>query len=383
MLPDLGEFLGLGVGELAELLHHAVGHALADRREHVALLDQLARDIERQIGAVDHEAHETQPAGQDVGVLGDQHAAHIKLVAPFARRIEQIERARAGNEGEDSIFVAALGAPVEGQSGLVELAGKAPIKFGVFLGRHLGFGVGPDRRAVADAALFGAEFLDEVDRHRDRAGMVADDALERPGLEEFLRGVDEVKRHAGPALRRVFERERRDGERAFAVRRPAPRLLSPGAARVDGHFVRDHERRIEADAELAYEGGGFLARVLGRELVEEGLGAGAGDGAKPLGQVFAGHADAVVREGQGLGVGIDRDLDRERSAILDQFGPGDQFVAQLLAGVGGVGDELADENLAVGIDRMDHEIQQARNVGLEALRAHGFAGRGLGVGGQG
>ena len=139
---------------------------------------------------------------------------------------------------------------------------------------------------------------------------------------------------------------------------------------------------VEADAELADEGGGFLARVFGRELVQEGLGAGAGDGAEPAGQVFAGHADAIVREGQRLGVGIDRDLDRERSAVLDQFRLGDRLVAQLLAGVGGVGDEFADENLPVGIDRMDHQLQQARNVGLEAL-GRGFAGRGLGVGGQG
>ena len=102
---------------------------------------------------------------------------------------------------------------------------------------------------------------------------------------------------------------------------------------------------------------------------------------RPLGQVFAGHADAVVREGQRLGVRIDRNLDRERSAVLDQFRLGDRFVAQLLAGVGGVGDELADEDLAVGIDRMDHQMQQARNVGLEAL-GRGFGGRGLGVGGQ-
>ena len=175
--------------------------------------------------------------------------------------------------------------------------------------------------------------------------------------------------------------ERRDGEGALAVRRPAPGLVRPGAVRVDGDFVRDHERRIEADAELPDERGGFLARVFRRKLVEEGLGAGAGDGAKPLRQVFAGHADAVVREGQRLGVGIDRDLDRERRAVLDQFRLGDRFVAQLLAGVGRVGDELADENLPVGIDRMDHEVQQARNVGLEAL-GRGFAGRGLGVGGQ-
>ena len=192
-----------------------------------------------------------------------------------------------------------------------------------------------------------------------------------------------MKGDARPALRRVFERQRRDGEGALAVRRPAPGLVRPGAARVDGDFVRDHERRIEADAELPDEGGGFLARVFGRELVQEGLGAGAGDGAKPARQVVAGHADAIVREGQGLGVRIDRDFDRERRAVLDQFRLGDRFVAQLLAGVGGVGDELADENLPVGIDRMDHEMQQARNVGLEALGAGGFAGRGLGVGGQG
>ena len=74
-------------------------------------------------------------------------------------------------------------------------------------------------------------------------------------------------------------------------------------------------------------------------------------------------------------------VDRERSAVLDQFGLGDRLVAQLLAGVGGVGDEFADEDVAVGIDRMHHEMQQARNVGLEAL-GPGFGGRGAGVGGQ-
>jgi hypothetical protein len=48
-----------------------------------------------------------------------------------------------------------------------------------------------------------------------------------------------------------------------------------------------------------------------------------------------------------IGVRIDRDLDRERSAILDELGRGDRLIAQLLTGVGGVGDELADENFPV------------------------------------
>ena len=241
MFPDLGEFFGLGVRELAKLLHHAIGHALADRSEDVAFLDELARDVERQIGAVDYEPDETEPAGQEVGVLGDEHTAHVKLVAPFALRIEQVERPRARNEGKHRIFVTALGAPMQSERRLVELAGKRAVEFGVLLLRHLGLGLGPDRRAVRDAALLGAELLDEVDRHRDRAGMVADDALERPRLEEFLRGVVQVKGDAGPSLRRVFKRQRGDGERALAIRGPAPGFVRSGPVGIDGDFVRHHE----------------------------------------------------------------------------------------------------------------------------------------------
>ncbi len=186
ILPDLGELLRLGVGELAELLHHAVGHALLDGGENVALLDELARDVEREIGAVGHEAHETQPARKDVGVLGDEHAPHIELVAPLARRVEQVERPRAGDEGEHGVFVPPLGAPMQGERGLVELAGKAAIEFGVFLRRHFRLGLHPDRRAVADAALLGSELLDQIDRHGDRARMIAHDPLKRPRLKEFL-----------------------------------------------------------------------------------------------------------------------------------------------------------------------------------------------------
>ncbi len=280
MLPHFREFLGLALGELAEFLHHAIGHALADRGEHVALLDQFARDIERQVGAVDHEADEPEPAGQKIRVLGDQHAAHIELVAPLALRIEQVERPRAGNEGEHGIFVPPLGAPMEGERRLVELAGQAAIEFRIFLRRHLGLGLRPDRGAVGDAALLGAELFDEVDRHRDRAGMIAHDALELSRLEEFLRRVVEMEGDARAAPWRVVEFKRGDGERALPVRRPAPGLVRSGAAGVDGHVVGDHEGRIEADAELADEGCGFLARVLGGELVEERLGAGAGDGAE-------------------------------------------------------------------------------------------------------
>ncbi len=82
-----------------------------------------------------------------------------------------------------------------------------------------------------------------------------------------------MKRDARAALGRIFKWERRDGEGALAVRRPAPCLVRPGAARVDDDIVGDHEGRVEADAELADQRGSFLARVLGGEFVQERLGA--------------------------------------------------------------------------------------------------------------
>ena len=159
-------------------------------------------------------------------------------------------------------------------------------------------------------------------------------------------------------------------------------LVGARAARLDHDLVGDHEGRIEADAELADQRLRFALGVLGGELVEKGLGAGAGDGAEARGQVLAAHADPVVGNREGLGVLVERDRDREGRAVGDQLRVGDRLVAQLLAGVGGVGDEFADEDFPVGIDRMDHQMQQARNVGLEALRRCGLVGRGRGVGGQ-
>ena len=39
--------------------------------------------------------------------------------------------------------------------------------------------------------------------------------------------------------------------------------------------------------------------------------------------------------------------------------------AQLVAGVGGVGDQCAEEDLRVGIERVGDEVQQLRHLGLE------------------
>ena len=91
--------------------------------------------------------------------------------------------------------------------------------------------------------------------------------------------------------------DRRDGEAAFAVGRPHPGRVRTGAARNHVHPVGDHEGRIEADAELADQRG-FLVRLGGFDPVDEGFGAGPGDGAERLDHLLAAHADAVVFDGE-------------------------------------------------------------------------------------
>ena len=49
-------------------------------------------------------------------------------------------------------------------------------------------------------------------------------------------------------------------------------------------------------------------------------------------------------------------------------GCGNRLVAQLVERIGGVGDQLAQEDVAVGIDRMHHEMQELGHLGLELVR---------------
>ena len=51
--------------------------------------------------------------------------------------------------------------------------------------------------------------------------------------------------------------------------------------------------------------------------------------------------------------------------VAHQLGPGDRLVAQPVARVGRVGNQLAQEDVGLGIDRMHHQPQQLGDLGLE------------------
>ena len=64
------------------------------------------------------------------------------------------------------------------------------------------------------------------------------------------------------------------------------------------------------------------------------------------------------------------------AVALEQALVGQRLEAQLVAGVGGVGDQLPQEDLLVAVEGVDHQIQQLADLGLETvggLLGHGWS----------
>ena len=269
-----------------------------------------------------------------------------------------------GHEGEHGVFLPSLGAVVDRQRRLVELAGRAAVEVGVFLGLDLGARLGPQRGAVGDFGGLGAWLVHDGDRHRNVAGLIADDPLQLEALDVVLGAVHQLQHHAGAARRRCVRGDWHQRERAFAVGRPQPRLVRSGAAGEHIDPLGDHEGRIEAHSELTDQRR-TAAALRGLDSLHERPGARAGDGAQRLHHFVPAHADAVVLDRDLLLVGVDGDRDAQLWVIAQQGRVGDRLVAQLLAGIGGVGDQLAQEDVPVGIDRVHHHVEQLGDVGLE------------------
>jgi hypothetical protein len=69
--------------------------------------------------------------------------------------------------------------------------------------------------------------------------------------------------------------------------------------------------------------------------------------------------------GQRAGVLVGREADLEFGVLDQKVGVGDRLVAQPVAGIRGVGNQLAQENIGLGIDRMHHQPQKFGDLSLE------------------
>ena len=157
-----------------------------------------------------------------------------------------------------------------------------------------------------------------------------------------------------------------DGVALQAVGLPAVRLLLAIFPGDNGDVVRHHKGGVEAHAELADDVGlGLLVQPLA-ELV----GAAGGDNAQVVLQLVRVHTDAVVADGEGAvflvnGQGDGEILPLEPHVLVCQG-----QITQLVDGVGGVGDDFPQEDLLMGVDGVDHQVQQPLRLRLECLFFH-------------
>ena len=232
-------------------------------------------------------------------------------------------------------------------------------------------GVGLVLGLVVGAALLPAGLGDlHPDGEADIVGILAHQLLQFPGLQELavllIIGVgldvhDDVGAHAVPLALG-------DGVAVGAGGLPHVGGVGAVLAGHHGDVVRHHERGVEAHAELADDVGvlGVVAHFL-----LEAVGAGGGDDAQVVLQVLLVHADAVVGHREKTVILVNLQLDAEILAGHAHRLVRQGLVAQLVTGVAGVGDDLPQENFLVGVDGIDHQIQQALGFRLELFLCHG------------
>ena len=164
----------------------------------------------------------------------------------------------------------------------------------------------------------------------------------------------------------LLDRRHRIAVRAFAL--PLHALLLPVLAGEHGDLVGHHEGGVEAHAELADDAN--VLRFILLHLALELVGAGLGDDAEVVLRLRHRHADAVITHGDGARLFIDDEINAEVLPVESDLLIRQTQVAELVDGVGRVGDDLTQKDLLVGIDGIDHQVKEPLALGLELFFAH-------------
>ena len=175
--------------------------------------------------------------------------------------------------------------------------------------------------------------------------MLLQGAAQRPQVQEVLVLLVDVQRDGRAALGAVGGL---DLVFHAVLARPAHGGGVGVALGIDDHLVGHHKGAVEAQAEVADDAGALALAVLG-VLGDEVGRAGEGHLGDVLDDLLLGHADAVVDEGERALLRIGDHVDAVGRIVL-RLGLAVVYQPAILAdGVAAVGDELAHEDVFIGI----------------------------------
>src|SRR5690606_10913224 len=97
--------LGLVLGQIFQQGQDALGTTFADSANITAFLQDFTRNVQRQVGRIDHTAHKAQVSRQQLlGVVHDEYAFHVQLHATASIAVPQVKRGLLGDEQELGVF---------------------------------------------------------------------------------------------------------------------------------------------------------------------------------------------------------------------------------------------------------------------------------------
>ena len=238
--PEGGVFLRLVAGKVFQHAQHLLHRTAANRFDVLALLQNFARHIERQVVGINHAAHKAQVGGhQLLGVVHDEYAPHVELDAMALLTVIQVKRGACRDVQQLGVFLLALDAGVNVGQRCFEIVRHVFVECLVLLRRDLTLGARPQRRCLIDRfgfvlhhgfALVGVPFFFlHQNRQGDVVGVFTDDFLQAVTRQQRVFVLAQVQDDIGaaPGLRHGFQRVI-----AFACRFPLHAMLGaqPGTA---------------------------------------------------------------------------------------------------------------------------------------------------------
>jgi hypothetical protein len=172
----------------------------------------------------------------------------------------------------------------------------------------------------------------------------------------------EMQRNRGARLRPFIGC---DGVSSVTAALPFPGVLLARPAGDESDLVGNHEPRIKTHTELPDQFRRHFRFLRLLQCLRKFPRATFGNGADEPNEFLAAHANPIVAHAKGSRglVGLNANF-----GILSepgQSGVGQGFEPKLVEGVGSIRDKLPQEDVFVGINRMDHQIQQLARLGLK------------------
>ncbi len=159
-VPEFLVVLGLLGGKGVQHVEHALGQRAAHRVHRRALLQDLARDVERQVVGVHHALHEAQVHRQELfRLVHDERALDVELEAARRVAVPQVEGRVRGDVQQRVVLVLAFDTVVAPGQRVLEVVRDVLVELAVFLVADLGLRARPQRRGLVDRLPLGRGVL--------------------------------------------------------------------------------------------------------------------------------------------------------------------------------------------------------------------------------